>query len=807
MTVKQSLLPLLLTLSAFALRAADAPSDAHFDTVVKPFFAKHCVSCHGEQKHKADLRIDTLVINFDSPKIMGNWEEIMNRVNSGDMPPAKEPRPKPDDVAHVAEWIAGQLREAESAKQSTGERVAFHKLSREEYANTVRDLLGVEYDVTDPTGLPEDPDWHGFQRISSVLTLSPAHVEKYLSAADMILNEALSFGPAPKRELIHWSPFDLRGKTFEKEYQARGIADKVRVDLVPNNGALDDHTIDIKTAGEYLVRIKVSGMAPPNGSPARLRLYAGDINRLLFEQDIDAPEDKPVTIEFKTHLPAGKHPIRIVNAVHGPNPEARRSRASGTPNHFTGLTSRVPWQIKFTDDDGKPIVPFLMLDFIEWDGPIVDTWPTKAHQQIFFKGENAVKDSAYARDIVSRFAERAWRRPVTKAEVDRLAALVEKAQKLGDTFELSIKTALLGILCSKNFLYIEQGRPDAPASRLTDWDLASRLSYFLWSSMPDARLIDLARANKLHDTETLRWEVRRMLADPKAADFAETFPHQWLQLRRVGMFAPDKVLYPEYDEYLEKSMVAETVGFFADVLKRNASVREFLDSDWTLLNERLARHYGIEGVKGPELHRVALKPEDHRGGILTHGSVLSLTSDGTRHRPVHRGVWMLESIVGKPAPPPPANVPALNTPAPGAPKTTLREKLESHRSDANCAACHRKIDPLGMAFENYDAIGRWRTVESIKDGSGTDPKLDPSGELYDGRKFTDAAGLKRLLLADTDKFAAALTEKLATYALRRGILFSDRAELKRIAEQSKANDYKLGSLIESLVTSELFLKR
>ncbi len=787
--------------------AADTPTDPNFAAAIKPFFAQHCTACHGEKKQKGDLRVDNLTINLDSPKIMGTWEEVMNRINSGDMPPVKEPRPKPDDVARVSDWIASQLRDAEAAKQSTGDRVTFHKLSREEYANTIRDLLGVTYDVNDPTGLPEDPDWHGFQRIGSVLTLSPAHVEKYLSAADMILNEALSLGAQPKRDLVHWSPFDLRGKAFEKEYQARGIADKVRVDLVPNNGALDDHTIDIKTAGEYLVRIKVSGMAPANGSPARLRLYAGDINRLLFEQDIDAPEDKPMTIEFRTHLPAGKHPIRIVNAVHGPNPEARRSRASGTPNHFTSLKTRVPWQIKFTDDDGKPIVPFLLLDWIEWDGPIVESWPTRAHQQIFFGGEKTTKDLAYAREIIARFAERAWRRPVKTAEVDRLVKLVEKAQKLGDNFETSIKTALLGILCSKNFLYIEEGNATAQSTQLTDWELASRLSYFLWSSMPDAHLLDLARAQKLHETGTLRAEVKRMVADPKAADFAETFPHQWLQLRRVGMFAPDKVLYPEYDEYLEKSMIAETVGFFGDVLKRNASIREFLDSDWTLLNERLARHYGIDGVKGANVHRVALKPDDHRGGILTHGSILSLTSDGTRHRPVHRGVWMLESIVGKAAPPPPANVPALNTPVPGAPKTTLREKLESHRSDANCAACHRKIDPLGMAFENYDAIGRWRTVETIKDGSGSDPKLDPSGELYDGRKFSDANGLKHFLLDDTDKFATAFAEKLATYALRRGITFSDRIDLKRVAEQAKANDYKLGSMIESLVTSELFLKR
>ena len=814
--------------------AGQAGPGAGLDTVVKPFFTEHCAKCHGEKKHKGDLRVDTLTIDFDSPKIMGHWEEIMNRINSGDMPPDDvEKRPQPDDIARVAEWIAAQLREADSAKQSSaGERVAFRKLSREEYANTIRDLLGVTFDVADPAGLPEDPDWHGIQRIGSVLTLSPTHVEKYLAAAETVLNEALSLSPQPKRDVIHWSPFFLRGKSFEKEYQARGIADKVRTDIVPNNGALDDHGLEIKTTGDYLVRVKLSGLRPAGGRAPRLRLYAPGLSRTLFEQDIEAPEDQPVTIEFRTHLPAGKHSIHIVNSVPGPNPEARRSRASGTPVAFTSLQARVPWQLKFTDDDGKPIVPFLLLDWIEWDGPIADSWPTAAHRQIFFGGENATKDLAYAREIIARFAGRAWRRPALAAEVDRLVKLTGKAQSLGDNFESSVKTALLAVLCSKNLVYLVEsgtgvppvgqagvspatrsGRmPAGPTAgtavpRLTDWELASRLSYFLWSTMPDPRLFDLARENKLHEPGTLGAEVRRMLSDPKAAEFADAFPRQWLQLRRVGMFAPDKVLYPDYDEYLETSMIGETVGFFGDVLKRNASLREFLDSDWTLLNERLAAFYDIDRVHGAGFQRVSLQPEDHRGGLLTQAAVLSLTSDGTRHRPVHRGVWVLESIIGKPPPPPPANVPALNTPAANAPKTTVREKLEAHRSDANCNACHRKIDPLGIAFDNYDAIGHWRTVETVPNGIGADPKLDPGGELPDGRTFADANGLKKLLLGDIDKFAAAFTEKLATYALRRGTTFTDRAELKLVAGQSKANDYKLASLIESLVTSELFLKR
>ena len=800
---------LLLSTCAATLASAEPQArDKNLDKLIRPFFAEHCVGCHGEKKAKGDLRLDTLNVDFDSPKTMATWEEVLGRLNSGEMPPKEKARPKPEAVAQVAEWIANQLAEAEALRQtSTKERILFRRISREEYANTIHDLLGVTFDATDPTGLPDDPDWHGFQRIGSVLTLAPAHVEKYLAAAEMVLNEALPVGPQPKRQIVRWTPFELRGwKGFEKEYQARGIADKVRVDIVPNNGALDSRTLNIKTPGDYLVRIQVSGLRPKGGRAPRLRIYCSNINRLLFEQDIEAPEDRPAHIEFRTHLPAGSHPIRIVNAVPGPNPEARRSRASGTPNVFTDLRSRVPWQMKFTNDDGAPIVPFLLLDYIEWEGPMIESWPTPAREQIFFAGTKATQDSSYAREILSRFAERAWRRPVQPGELDRFVSLADKSQKLGNDFETSVKTALQAVLCSKNFLYLGEGNAAAPSARLTDWELASRLSYFLWSTMPDQRLFDLARAGRLHEADTLRAETLRMLADPKAEAFAQSFPYQWLQLRRVGMFAPDKLLYPEYDEYLEKSMVMETLGFFREVLKHNSSLREFLHSDWTLLNERLAAHYGISGVKGEAVQRVALKPDDHRGGLLTQGAILSLTSDGTRQRPVHRGVWVLESIVGKPPPPPPANVPALNTPAANARKTTVREKIELHRSDPNCSACHRKIDPLGLAFDNYDAIGRWRTVEKVRDGIGADPRLDPSGELYDGRKFADAEGLKRLLLDDIDKFAFAFTDKLATYGLRCAMNYSDRAELQRIAEQSKHDGYKLASLIETLVSSDLFQK-
>ncbi|HEX4146388.1 MAG TPA: DUF1592 domain-containing protein [Pirellulales bacterium] len=787
---------------------AEAPGPADFAQDIKPLLAQHCVRCHGPEKAESDFRIDTLELNFASVPVATHWTEMMDRINTGEMPPKAEPRPPADQLARVAEWIATQLTDAEAARQAaTGEKVSFRKLTREEYRNTIRDLLGISYDANDPTGLPEDPDWQGFERIGTVLSLSATHVEKYLAAAETVLGEALALGPQPKSEVIRWDSAKMRVRgDVAEELKAKGILDRVRVDLVPNNGALDAHDLKINTTGQYILRVKLSGLGPAGGRAARLRVYATNIARTLLEQDVDAPEDAPVTLEVRTHLPPGTHLIRIVDAVPGPNPEDRPSRPTNTKPFFN-LKNRQPWQIKLTDEDFKPIWPTLLLDWIEFEGPVQESWPPPAHQRLFFAGEGATKDLAYAREILSRFATRAYRRPVRPQEVDRLVTLVENAQRLGDNFEASVKTALVAVLCSSNFLYLVEGSAENPSPTLNDWELASRLSYFLWSTMPDERLCELASQGTLHQPETLRGEVRRMMQDPKVLAFADSFPRQWLQLRRVGMFEPDKRIYPEYDEYLEKSMVGETTSFFREVLQHNLTLREFLDSNWTMLNRRLATHYGIDGVEGEQMQHIPLKLEDHRGGLLTQASILGLTSDGTRHRPVHRGKWVLESIYGNPPPPPPPNVGAIKPTPPSEPKTSLRAKIEAHRNDAACSACHRKIDPLGLAFESYDAIGHWRTEEAVRDGSGENPKLDPSGELPDGRKFADAAELKKLMLDDLDKFAAAFTGKLATYALRRGMTFDDRKSLAAVSQQSKANDYVLATLVESLVLSDLFQKR
>ncbi len=684
-----------------------AADPVHFDQAVLPFLRTHCFRCHGEKEQKGELRIDTLSRDVAGGGSAAHWGDVMYRISAGEMPPDDEPRPPADQAARIAEWLNARLKEGENARLAKRERVTFHKLTREEYANTVFDLLGVHYDATDPTSLPEDPNWHGFERIGSVLSLSPAHVEKYFTAAEAVLSEALP-DKAPDKLLLRWTLTDFRGVRDRDKLKEQGLLDKARIDVWAGS-TFSGHPgsvqhLHVPSAGDYKVRIKLSGLKPPAGRAPHLAVYAADVDRMLFEQDVIAAEDQPVTLEFRTHFTPGTHVLRFSNEIPGPSNLGRAGRSGGKP-FFSIKQGRFPWQRKLTDEEGVAIEPFLIVDWVEFEGPVLDSWPTPTQQQYALPpGASA----GQARDVLARFIERALRHPSRPDEVDLFAQLMEREIAAGEAPPAALRTAMLAVLCSKDFIYLVEGSTDENARHVNDWELASRLSYFLWSTMPDAALADAARSGTLHQPEVLCSHVERMLHDERIDRFSESFARQWLQLRLVGKFPPDKKLYPDYDDYLQKSMVTETTAYFHHVLARNLSLREFLDSDWTMLNARLAIHYGIGGISEDRFQRRALRPEDHRGGLLTQASVLSLTSDGTRHRPVHRGKWVLESIIGRSPPPPPANVkPVEPTPA-TEPKATLRMKLAAHKSDANCAACHRKIDPLGFAFDNYDAIGRWR---------------------------------------------------------------------------------------------------
>ena len=799
------LLNLFLVLAATHIGAAEPRT---FDDAVQPFLKTHCVRCHGAESQEGDFRLDTLARDFESEIGAQHWAEVIERMNSGEMPPEDEPQPKSNELASVIDWLAARIKDGELARLAKRNRVEHYRLSREEYAHTVYDLLGVHYDPMAPGAFTEDPEWHGFERIGSQLSLSPSHVEKYLAAAETIIDSAFP-DTEPRQIKTHRDALEIDwpNRNKRKQLEELGIADRVRTLIWPGHrlSYLRPDGGHRQAAGIYRARIQLSGLAPKGGRAPHLALHSKKLDRMLFEADVLAGEHEPVILEFETFIPEGRIDVTINNEVPGPSNAGRSGRPGGFV--FTTLDdpkSRAPWQRKMTDDEGNPLYPLLIFDWIEWEGPI--TRPEDlAKRRPYFPTEDA--NLAQTCECLTRFAERAWRRPTRDREIDRYMRIVESELTAGEPLRTAVKSALVGILVSNNFYYIREGSPAKSRPTLNDWELATRLSYFLWSSLPDDELFAVARAGQLQQPEQLRKQLMRMLADPKTSRFTDSFPRQWLQLKKVGMFPPDTKLFPDYDPWLEQSMVLETTGFFAEVLNRNLSIREFLDSDWTILNPRLALHYGLQPLSESGFQRVSLNPEDHRGGILTQAATLSLSSDGTRHRPVHRGVWVSEAIFGKTPSPPPANVDPIEPNPVDEPKATIRMKLEAHQSHASCAACHRKIDPLGLAFDNYDAIGRWRTEEVVATGQGANPPVDASGKLSDGRAFNGPEEFKALLVDDIDAFGEAMAGKLATYALRRAMSVDDREQIRVIAETAKANDYRLRDLIEQLVLSDLFRKR
>jgi hypothetical protein len=454
------------------------------------------------------------------------------------------------------------------------------------------------------------------------------------------------------------------------------------------------------------------------------------------------------------------------------------------------------------DDKGNGLFSTVLLDWIEWEGPI-ETEAEKSRRAGVYPPEDATAE--VVAEHLQRFAERAWRRPVQKPELDEYLRSYHADREAGEKTADAYRVAIQGVLTSRHFIYLVQGDPVA-REHLSDSELASRLSYFLWSSMPDDSLLAASRSGGLHGDGLVK-QVDRMLADGRINRFINDFARQWLQLHRVGMFPPDKKLYPRYDAWLEASMRNEPVEFFRVLFGENMPIEGFIDSTWTMANARLCDFYGLPEPKSGGFERVSLKAADRRGGLLTMGAVLGLTSDGTRHRPVHRGVWLSEVMLGKTPPPPPANVPAIEPNPPKSPKATLRDKLEAHRNDANCAACHAKIDPLGLAWDNYDAIGQWRTREKVAAGVGEDPLINPSGLMPDGRAFKDAGEFKQLLLEDRDKFARAFIEHLCTYSLRRPLTFDDQDSLGAIQAEAKKSHYRVKDIVRAVALSELMRKR
>ncbi len=787
MNRRQSCL-LTIILSTLLFSRFETSSAADLDVPTATFLKQHCNRCHGEKKTEGDLRLDRLNADLADSRTFEQWQAIATRLRAGDMPPKEEPRPPAAEIATVIRRLAARLDAAALARRAEG-RVTLRRLNRTEYENTVRDLFAVEVAVKEL--LPEDTIAFGFDNVGSALSVSPVLIEQYLEAADAVITAAItpvSKGPATtEKHLLKDSiPSYYRGCYFEGDETLL-----FRSDGNPSQLA----KFRPKEAGLY--RFRIALRAHQSEVPLTLGALAGNFNtaagsarRIGF---FDVLPGKPQMLELVVRL--GQRETIKIEPMSLPRGYVKVETFLEYPGPSIGVTG------------------------IEVEGPLPEIWPTESYLRVMGDADPKRGTAEDAAKILSKLMPHAFRRPTTDADLQPYLRLVSDSLAAGKPFDESIRLGIKAILCSPRFLYLKE-----PAGPLDDYALAARLSYFLWSSLPDRKLFEAAEKGDLRKPEVLRAQTERLLSDPKAQRFIENFTGQWLGLRDIDFTTPDPQLYPEFDELLKWSMVRETQLFFEELLTHDLSVHNFVDSDFALVNNRLAGHYGIPDVTGVDHRKVAIQPAYHRGGVLTHASVLKVTANGTTTSPVLRGVWVLDRIMGHAAKPPPASVPAIEPDIRGA--VTIREQLAKHREIESCKACHADIDPPGFALESFDVIGGFRdhyravgTREKVRVPEtnltkylarpqyGWGREVDAGDVLKDGRKFADLAEFKQLLLADPNQVPRCVTQKLMVYATGGGVEYGDQAEIGRLVAQVKEKKYGLRSIIHAVVASELFHRK
>ena len=785
-------------LPAFALLPLGlVHADAH---PASPFIAEHCEKCHSGDKPKGKFDITKLTPDFTDKKMRERWQVVLHQVESGDMPPEDKPRPPAAEVKALSQWINGGVTAAELAHQKEHGRVVMRRLNRAEYENTVRDLLGVEVDLADL--LPPDTGTNGFDNNAELLHTSSYLMRSYLDAADRVLNEAIANHGEPWQVKKR---FDLKE---ERTVKAQGSVYKHLDEGVAIFAVWESANIRVTMwnfrspfRGKY--RFKICGYGyQSGGKPVNFHVNTGTLKEVTEERLIDyfaVPADKPTVIEFTEQLEPENRLRIIADGLPALPPEVEKIGAE----NYQG--------------------PGLVIQYVDVEGPLMESWPPPSHKALFgdLGIERMPKESDKdwrevvspqpmidAERILREFARKAFRRPVTNDDIKPFLARVKTRLDQKATFEQAVRVGLKSILVSPSFLFLRE-KADAP---LDDFALASRLSYFLWSSMPDETLFKLAAEGKLRDKEVLRTQVERLLADPKAKAFTENFTGQWLSLRAIDDTLPDRILYPEYDNMLKVAMLKETKLFFEEVLKHDLPITNFVASDFTFLNDRLAKHYKIPGIDGVDMRKVTLPPGTHRGGLLTMGSILKVTANGTTTSPIIRGAWVLDRILGTPPAKPPADIEAIEPDIRGA--TTIREQLAKHRNVESCNRCHKTIDPPGFALESFDVIGGWRenyralTNGGERDASGRrvqqGPAVDPTGTMEDGRHFANIDELKKLLVADQEQLARSLAAKLLTYATGAEPTKVNRPEIEAIVTNARSKNFGFRSLIHEVVMSPVF---
>ncbi|QDV52785.1 DUF1592 domain-containing protein [Gimesia fumaroli] len=848
-----------LVLAVFLLAGCDGRSDlawgqasvsavdaGGFRKTVTPFFQSYCLKCHKAGSKDNEFRVDASLANdFSDPASKAKWEEIVNVLNGHEMPPEGERAPRAAEVAQVVDWITGQIVKAELSKRDSS--IVLRRLNRAEYRNTIRDLVGVDFD---PAGFPQDPPAGGFDNNGGALTLSPLHLELYLEAARKILDLALVETSQPP--VLKWriQPDSGDSDRNRVNYDGQRIIVNGGKNPVENGFKVLHHNrwdkklnardFKLPYAGSYLIRIRAAGKVPDRAAvvasaKAALQYRMEQQNRKnpkgakwtaqQFERDLEHFRTDPMydygapRLKFTQHL-GGQPKVLAELDVDAPlsNPKVYEF-----PGYFTtekaGVTIEYAYDIprvleNFWMQTGDEFArPELYVDWIEIEGPHYEMWPPASHRQIMGKHANKPRDErAAAKEILGRLMRRAYRRPVTEEEIDAKLKLFVAARKEAPSFITALKVPLSAVLISPHFLYLAEtprttGDGQTGSRKLNDYELASRLSYFLWSTMPDEELLSAAANGRLTQPTELNRQVDRMLADPRASAFTKNFAGQWLGLREVGANPPAADLYPRYDRHLETSMVAESEAFFSEILQHDLNVMNLVSSEFVVINERMARFYGIPGVKGDHFRRVNVPAGVHRGGIVTQASVLTITSNGTRTSPVKRGTWVMKNLLGLDPGLPVANVGDIAPKVPGIDKATVRKRLEIHRELPQCARCHNKIDPLGFALENFNAAGSWREQEGFgyKGRVGrNDPVIDASAQMPDGMKFEGVDGLRDALSKQETLFLKCLSGKLLTYALGRELGVADNPTIDRAVSKMKENDTTLRSLIKFVVLSEPF---
>jgi mono/diheme cytochrome c family protein len=730
-----------------ATQPATGATDPAFQAAVGPIFHDVCAGCHSSQLASGGLNIQPFLDPKSLTESRDGWDIILQKLRAGEMPPTGIPKPAKLDA--LIAYIQGRLDEIDKSVKPDPGRVVAHRLNRYEYSNTVRDLLAVDYQGD--KSFPTDDSGYGFDNIGSVLTVSPLLMSKYMNAAQKIASRAMGLDPLPK--------------PIEAEYSNRN-----RNTTKPERGVVEAQ-VRIDFDGDYTIRFGLPGERGADAKPVDMGLWMD--GKLVQTISVETKPSKLVYFDpfseekMSVHFTEGEHTVRA---------------AFINDDFAAALSSK----------DAADRKKNKYIDSLTFVGPFAPAGESASRKKILICDPKS--GPACVQKIVANLATHAYRRPVTTQETAALLHFVDFARSQGQSVEQGIQLAIQAILVSPYFLFkIENGpQQNTAAHPISDYELASRLSYFLWSSMPDDELFGLAAQGKLHTAAVLDDQVKRLLADSRSAALASNFAGQWLETRNLDVVKPDPQKFPEWNADLREAMKSETRLFFESVLRENRPITDFLDARYTFLNEKLAKFYGIPDIKGPEFRRVDLTT-DQRGGVLGQAAVLTVSSYPTRTSVVLRGQFILNNILGSPVPPPPPDVPALDDATVG--KTaSLRQQMEKHRADPACATCHNKMDPLGFGLENYNAIGQWRT----KDGNFP---VDSTGTLPSGKAFATPAEMRNVLTTGLPEFSQCLTQKMLTYALERGLEAYDRRTEADILRQLTGSNYAFQTLIYGIVHS------